>query len=57
MIKDLNLSSAAEELLANITGDVSKSFTTGYNNGGTDQEGAAALRRQSLADDVKNLTF
>ena len=57
MSKDLNLSPVAEQLLANLTGDVSKSFTTGYNFGGTDQEGAAALRRQSLADDVKNLTY
>lgn len=57
MASDLNLSPMAEQLLANITGDVSKSFTTGYNHAGLDQEGAAALRRQSLADDVKNLTF
>lgn len=36
---------------------IQKSMTTGYNIGGTDQEGASALRRQSLADDVKLLTF
>lgn len=57
MANEMNLSPKAEELLANITGDINKSFTTGYNFGGVDQEGAAALRRQSLANDVKNLTY
>ena len=57
MAQDLNLSPMAEQLLAQVTGDVNKSFTTGTNFGGVDQTGAAALRRQSLADDVKNLTY
>ena len=57
MANDLKLSPLAEELLNNMQGGVSKSFETGYNHGGEDQTDAAALRRQSLADDVKNLTF
>ena len=38
-------------------GIVSKSMTTGYNHGGTDQFNGQALRRQSLANDLKNLTY
>lgn len=57
MANDLNLSPMAESLLANMQGEVSKSFETGYNHGGENQVDAAALRRQSLANDVKNLTF
>ena len=57
MANDLKLSPLAEELLSNMQGGVSKSFETGYNHGGENQTDAAALRRQSLADDVKNLTF
>lgn len=34
-----------------------KSFSTGYNIGGTDQEGAAALRAESFAKDIKNLAM
>lgn len=47
----------AESLLNSMQGDVSKSFETGYNHGGENQVDAAALRRQSLASDVKNLTW
>lgn len=36
---------------------LSKSMVTGHNFGSLDQEGAGALRRQSLANDVKVLTF
>lgn len=37
--------------------ELSKSMVTGHNFGSLDQEGASALRRQSLANDVKVLTF
>lgn len=58
MPEALKLSPAGEAALLTIPGGaVSKSMTTGYAIGGTDQEGAAALRRESLAPDLKRLTF
>ena len=38
MAQDLNLSPMAEQLLAQVTGDVNKSFTTGTNFGGVDKK-------------------
>lgn len=56
-----NLSDVAKSMLAGITAeqgtDLAKSFETGYNIAGVDQTGASALRMQSLAEDVKNLTY
>lgn len=56
MTQEQTYSPVAEQAL-NQFASMSKSMTTGYNIGGIDQEGASALRRQSLANDVKLLTF
>lgn len=53
-----NMSAEAKAILdGHLGGDISKSFETGYNIAGLDQIGGAALRPQSLAQDVKNLTY
>lgn len=58
MSKELSqLSAVAEQALANMGGDLSKSLTTGYNIGADDRNGGNALRRESLAEDIKLLTY
>lgn len=55
-----NISPQAEQAVnafLNAQEQLSKSMVTGSNFGVLDQEGAGALRRQSLANDVKTLTF
>lgn len=58
MSKELQaLSAVAEQALSQIGGEtVSKSFTTGYETG-AGREGSGSVRRESLANDLKNLTF